>query len=330
MPDATRNQPEASDVIFRSAVVMSMGYSKLKKVAEALDLSEVDKFYRSMRRKIGRRGHEISCYLRAWVFRNILGVPSEAQLARKICNDRKLMQLCGFKKAPSISAYSKARKRLTLAGLDFFFAFLVLKAKELGLAKGRLVAVDSTDFTAYCNCRKKLKFRSDRCARWGYSTTKGRVFGYKAHIACDVESELPLAVAVLPANVHDVEGFFSVYGKLLKSFSHEVQKLIADCAYDATEIYQALLTGMKAVIARNGRGHYPSEKPKDADYKKRTAIERVNSRCKEELGLDNLKMSGLWAATFHATEVLCSMLFAAVGSFLAGFKDWRSIVNLRE
>jgi hypothetical protein len=83
------------------------------------------------------------------------------------------------------------------------------------------------------------------------------------------------------------------------------------------------------VIARNGRGHYESEKPKDPNYKKRTAIERLNSRCKEELGLDRLKMRGLWAATFHATEVLCSMLYAAVGSFLAGFKDWRSIVSLR-
>lgn len=307
-----------------------MGYAKLKRLAETLDLSEVDRFYRGMRRKIGRRGHEISCYLRAWMSKHILGVPSEAQLATKIQNDRKLQKICGFKKAPCKSAYSKARKRLTLSGLDFFFAFLVLKAKKIGLAKGRLVAVDSTDFTAFCNGRKNLKFRSDQCARWGHSTTKGRVFGYKAHIVCDAETELPLAVAVLPANVHDAEGFFSVYGKLLRSFTHEIAKLIADCAYDAAEIYQALLSSMVAVIAKNGRGHYPSEKPKDPDYKKRTAIERLNSRCKEELGLDKLKMRGLWAATFHATEVLCSMLFAAIGSHLAGFKDWRSIVNLRE
>ena len=307
-----------------------MSYAKLKKIVETLDLSEVDRFYRGMRRKVGRRGHEISCYLKAWAFKHILGVPSEAQLARKIETGTALRKLCGFKKAPSKSAYSKARKRLTIRGLEFFFVFLVLKAKQVGLAKGRLVAVDSTDFTAYCNGKKKLKFRSDKDARWGHSTTKGRVFGYKAHICCDAESELPLAVAILPANEHDAVGFFPAYGKLLQSFTYEIQKLIADCAYDATEIYQALLSNIAAVIARNGRGHYESEKPKDPDYRKRTAIERLNSRCKEELGLDNLKMRGLWSATFHATEVLCSMLFAAIGSFLAGFKDWRSIVNLRE
>lgn len=305
-----------------------MGYAKLKRLAETLDLSEVDRFYRGMRRKIGRRGHEISCYLRAWMSKHILGVPSEAQLATKIRNDKTLRKLCGFRKAPCKSAYSKARKRLTLGGLEFFFVFLVLKAKQLGLAKGRLVAVDSTDYTAFCNGRKKLKFRSDKDARWGHSTTKGRVFGYKLHIACDAETELPLAAIVLPASRHDSIGFFPVFKKLLALFK-AIWKLIADCAYDSLEIRKAL-HGIEALIARNGRGKFASEKPKDNDYRKRTAIERLNSRCKEELGLDNLKMSGLWSATFHGIEVLCSMLFAAIGSFMAGFKDWRSIVNLRE
>ena len=215
-----------------------------------------------------------------------------------------------------------------MRGVDVLFSFLVEKVKEAGLVKGKLVAVDSTDFTAYCNGRKKLNDRSDKFARWGHSTTKGRVFGYKAHIACDAETELPLAVVVLPASRHDTVGFFPLFERLLKHFSFHIQKLIADCGYDATEIYQKLKS-IIAVIARNGRGHYGSEKPKYPDCRKRTATERLNSRVKEELGLDRLKRRGLWAATFHATEVLCSMLYAAVGSFLAGFKDWRSIVSLR-
>lgn len=330
MPDATRNQSEASDIIFRSAVVMSMSYSKLKKVVATLDLSKIDEFQQSRRRRVGRKGNPISCYIRAWMIKHTLGIPSEAQLVMRLNSSSELRKICGFAKVPCRSSFCRARKRFSLLGIGTLFAFLVLKAKAAGLATGRLVVVDSTDFTAFCNGRKKLKFRSDKDARWGHSTTKGRVFGYKAHIFCDAESELPLAVAVLPANIHDTEGFFHVYGKLLQLFTYEVEKVIADCGYDAVEIYQSLLAGMKAVIARNGRGHYDSEKPKDADYKKRTAVERVNSRCKEELGLDNLKMRGLWAATFHAIEVLCSMLFAAVGSFLAGFKDWRSIVSLRE
>lgn len=305
-----------------------MSYAKLKKIADALNLSEVDRFYRKSRRRVGRRGHEISCYLRAWMFRHILGIPSEAQLARKIQNDKELQKLCGFRKTPCKSAYCKARKRMTLAGLEFFFVFLVSKAREIGLAKGRIVAVDSTDFEAYSNPRREPEKISDKCAQWGYSKTKGFVFGYKAHIACDAEAELPLAVIVLPANEHDSTGFFPLFGKLAKHFK-AIWKLLADCAYDSLDIRKTL-HGIEALIARNGRGNFESENPKDPDFRKRTAIERLNSRSKIELGLDNLKMRGLWSATFHATEVLCSMLFAAIGSFLAGFKDWRSIVNLRE
>lgn len=304
-----------------------MCYEKLKKVVDTLDLSFLDRLQQKRRRNVGRKGNKISSYVKAWLIRHIRGMPSEAQLAREIRGSDMLRKICGFKKAPCRSSFCKARKRVSLAGIEALFCFLVQKAKEFGLAKGRIVAIDSTDFEAYCNHRKKLKDRSDQCARWGYSTLRGRVFGYKAHIACDAESELPLAVVVLPANEHDAVGFFPVFERLSKLFK-AIWKVLADCAYDALSIRKAL-HGIEALIARNGRGKFESENPKDPDFKKRTAVERINSRSKVELGLDNFKMKGLWAATFHATGVLCSMLYAAVGSYLAGFKDWRSIVNLR-
>ena len=303
-----------------------MSLEKLKKLVETLDLSEIDRLQRKRRRRVGRKGNKMSSYVRAWLLRRILGIPSESQLARKV-KSSEMRILCRFRKAPCKSSYCRARKRFGLFGIDFLLCFLVKKAKELGLVTGRIVAIDSTDFSAFCNPDKALL--SDKDARWGYSSTKGFVFGYKMHYFVDAESELPLAAIVLPANVNDAVGFFPAFEKLKRHFTYEIWKLLADCAYDATEIYQALCQ-IIAVIAKNGRGHYESETPKDPDFRKRGAIERVNSRGKEGLGLDNLKMRGLWAATFHAKEVLCSMMYAAVGSFLAGFSDWRSIVNLRE
>ncbi len=303
-----------------------MSLEKLKKLVDTLDLSPLDRFQQKRRRRVGRKGNKMSSYAKAWLLRHILGIPSEAQLARKVQTE--LRRICSFLQAPCKSSYCRARKRLGLLGIEFLFCLLVQKAKELGLATGRIVAVDSTDFEAYCNGRKKLKDRSDKDARWGYSATKGRNFGYKLHLFCDAETELPLAALVLPASRHDAFAFFPLFDKLLRLFS-AIWKLLADCGYDALEIRKRI-GGMKAAIARNGRGKFESENPKDPDYKKRTAIERLNSRIKGELGLDNLKMRGLWAATFHATEVLCSMLYAAVGSFLAGFENWRSIVNLRD
>jgi transposase len=305
-----------------------MSKGKLKKLVETLDLSEVDKFQQKRRQKVGRKGNKLSSYVRAWLLKHILGIPSEAQLAERIRSDEELRKLCKFRKSPCNSAYCRARKRLGLQGIGFLFDFLVKLAKKCGIAKGRLVAIDSTDFEACCKGNKKMKLRYDQDARWGYSTMKGRVFGYKAHIICDAESELPLAVEVLPANVNDAVGFFPVFEKFLKNFGAGVWKFLADCAYDALSIRKRLI-GMIPLIARNGRGKFKSENPKDRDYGKRWAVERLNSRIKEELGLDNLRMKGLWAATFHATLVLCSKLYAAVGSYLAGFKDWNGIVNLR-
>jgi transposase len=193
-----------------------MGYSKLKKVADAFDLSFLDRFQQERRRKVGRKGYLMSSYVKAWLLKHLLGIPSEAQLVGRLNGSAELRKLCNLEKAPSRTSFCRARKRFGLRGIDFLFSFLVEKAKEAGLTKGKLVAVDSTDFTAYCNGDKKLKDRSDKFARWGHSTTKGRVFGYKAHIACDVETELPLAIVVLPASRHDVIGFFPLFEKLLK------------------------------------------------------------------------------------------------------------------
>ena len=78
-------RPESirAQISFSGAEAISMSYVKLKKVADALNLSEVDKFYRSMRRAVGRRGSEISSYMTAWMAKHILGIPSEAQFAKK-------------------------------------------------------------------------------------------------------------------------------------------------------------------------------------------------------------------------------------------------------
>jgi transposase len=305
-----------------------MSKHKLKKLVDTLDLSFVDRFQQQRRRKVGRKGFKPSSYLKAWIIGHLLGIPSERQLVQRLQDDPFLKRRCRFPRVPCRAAFCRARKRLGLKSLEHLFDWLVQKAKAMGIVSARIVAMDSTDYEAYCKGNKKLNLRSDQNARWGYSTLRGRVFGYKVHYICDTEAELPLAMMVLPANHHDSEAFAPVFKKLLGHFVSGIQKFLADCAYDASHIRQAL-HDIKAVIARNGRGKFESETPKDPDYGKRVAIERINSRAKLELGLDNLKMRGLWAATFHAQIVMCSMLYAAIGGKLAGFPDWRSIVSLR-
>ena len=57
-------------------------------------------------------------------------------------------------------------------------------------------------------------------------------------------------------------------------------------AQDNIDIYQVLHCGdVKALIAKNGRGFYKSEIPKDKGYCKRWFVERISSRLKELFGL---------------------------------------------
>ena len=206
--------------------------------------------------------------------------------------------------------------------------WLVKIAKELGVVTGIKVAQDSTDVEAWCNPHKK--HRSDPTAAWGYSTTRGMVFGYKAHIITDTEAELPLAVTVLPANEHDSVAFFPAFKKLQENFTYEVKKFIADSAYDSAEI-RRFLRGrfIEDCIARNGRGNFESERPRDKDYNKRSAAERVNSRGKELFALDKLKVRGMVKATVHIMLSLSSILFFAICAFKMRIKNWRSIVGFR-
>lgn len=72
---------------------MSMGYEKLKKLVETLDFSEINRIQQKRRLKVGRKGYRISCYVIAWMIRHILGIPSEAQLVRKLNSSSELRRI---------------------------------------------------------------------------------------------------------------------------------------------------------------------------------------------------------------------------------------------
>lgn len=308
-------------------------YKNLKKVAEATGLrkiaEEVIMIWKGVE-KSNKWIKKTASHIAALIIRSPLNPDSEKQFLAALENSQTLRRICGYKKVPDQSTFTKLRKRVSLGIFESIFSEFVAKVKGLGIAKGRLIVTDSTDITAWCNPNKKKL--SDPDAAWGYSSTKGMVFGYKVHVMADVESELPLAVTVFPANIHDHDGFFPTWEKLFQHFSFQIQKLIGDSAYDATDIYQQVRPKrIVALIAVNGRGHYDSVTPKDKDYKiGRAAIERVNSRGKELLGLDNLKFRGLKSATIHALCSMIAMLFVAVGSFLTGAKSLLSIKHLRQ
>ena len=82
-------------------------------------------------------------------------------------------------------------------------------------------------------------------------------------------------------------------------------KYLADAAYDSTDIKEQLREcGIAPVISRNGRRWRKSEIPKDPDYGKRLAIERIFSRLKEVFWMAKNMFVGLKKVSIHVFSCL--------------------------
>jgi Transposase DDE domain len=232
-------------------------------------------------------------------------------------SDKKLLKLLGYKSEPDKSIFSKVRKEVGEEKIGKVAELIILE-----IYRGRFisaVAIDST-FIPYW-------FEKDTDAAWGHVTlprkekevlgegkkdVKKKILkkGYKLHVIYDVETGIPLYWIVLPANVHDKDAFKTLfdYVKAHFKFAHNA-KFLADSAYDSSDVRFVLReSGITPVIAVNGRGHYPSETPKDPDYRKRGAIERFFSLLKRKLNLLNVRVKGLQRVTVHVNSCIFGYL----------------------
>ena len=230
---------------------------------------------------------------------------------------------------------------LTESGADVteqFFCYLVGRIKEFKNV-GKLVAVDSTPLKGYAHFWKNREC-SDPDAKWGYSPTTEWVFGYKVHIAVDVESELPLAFTVTPANIYDNKEYPKVLEILIQE-GIRPKVILADAAYDSKESYRLTLKyGAVPIIAINKRNLKKNTRDFERDlplqrnseswkslYRRRSSAERVISRLKDELALKDLKVRGLDNVRIHVAFSLIAMLTVALVAFKTGNENRATRVN---
>jgi IS5 family transposase len=265
---------------------------------------------------------------KALILKEMWRIGSRRKLVRLLEKDNRLLSLCGFAKPPDQSTFSKFVKRI---GPDIFTELFKDWVKQLAQSRelGRVVAIDSTIFQAYAR-DWKIQGSADPDAQWGYSATKKTfVFGYKVHLACDAESELPLVFTVTPANVYDSTVYLDLLDRL-KKIGIRPEVVLADAGYDSKEnVVQTLERfGADPIIAPNRR-KAKTEKERDWErclrikrdtkewrqlYNKRGSIERVFSRLKEELDLKSVKVRGLPNVKTHVTFSLMTMLLVALGA----------------
>jgi hypothetical protein len=117
---------------------------------------------------------------------------------------------------------------------------------EEGVTDHSITAVDSTLLKAKGNAWHKSSMKKcivpcpgiDTDARWGYSHTKGWIFGYKLHLTCTTDKIIvPLTADVTTANVPDNRMYIPLTSSSLFSLPY-VLYMIADPGYDDKKLYE--------------------------------------------------------------------------------------------
>jgi IS5 family transposase len=221
-------------------------------------------------------------------------------------------RILGYKSIPHYSTFSKVRKRSDPEILHELYNAIIqerYKGRQL-----RLIAQDGTDVPAHSH--------RDAHAKWGYRTpskreqenAKGRAnslfVGYKLHMIADAETEIPISFWIAPANRNEKMTFRRLFEDVKSRFAFAFgAKYLADSAYDSSDVREDLRhDGIKPVIAINGRRFRKSEVPKDSEYGKRWAIERIFSRLKEMFGLSRNRFIGAKKVSMHVYSCLLAYL----------------------
>lgn len=183
--------------------------------------------------------------LRCFVVRIWLKIPSNNTLHSFLSMDLefniRVMSACGLGTIPDRRTFDRRFNGISSdlkSRIDSMGELFV----EERLIDPYIVSVDSTLLKARGGVWHKTSMQKgivphhsiDTDARWGYSRTKGWIFGYKLHISCSTGSLIvPLSADFTTANVQDNQ----VYGRITSSL-RGVRYVTADEGYDDQALYR--------------------------------------------------------------------------------------------
>ncbi len=195
-----------------------------------------------------KRGHPYvyptTVMLRCFVVRIWLRIPSNNCLHQYFEIDmpynQKVMGACGLHCLPDRRTFDRRFKVLPIKNVIARMGNIFLLE---GLVDTTTASVDSSLLKAggpvwhKSSMKKKILPISgiDTDARWGFSKTRGWVFGYKLHISCSTgDLVVPLSADYTTANISDN----CSYRSLVVPIAGFVENVAADPAYDDCELYR--------------------------------------------------------------------------------------------
>jgi len=256
------------------------------------------------------------------------GLDSFSSLARVLENERALTLACGFKEeTPCWKTFLRRFSTLDEDTLNMARA-IALKLINFHVVTTDKIAVDSTILEAKGIPAQKNNpevVPTDSDASWGYSDTKGFVYGYKLHLASTVGKVIiPLSFKVTGANSHDSTQF-EVLTKDLKGTKH----FLGDNAYDSAHLYELVeyLGGKLTTPVRRFK-NLSEERQALVDwyesdlgqylYKRRSDIERLFGTLKDVFPIDPLPIVGAEAVTTYVGLTIVAYLAGIYYNCLAG------------
>jgi len=224
---------------------------RFQKMLDALDDRElVEALERE--RKGRRNDYPVAAMWNSLLAGHIFGHECTASLIRELRRNAELRQVCGFdpllneKAVPTKDAYYRFFKKLE-RHLDLImkiFHDLVNRLKQFLPDLGRHLAEDGKAVPSYRKDDLEAAVgRKESIGPDGVTKITFEWFGYKLHLLCDAEFELPLAFVVTTASEHEsphlmplVEDFRNHHPAIIK----DTETLAADKGLDKGEDKQRL------------------------------------------------------------------------------------------
>jgi transposase len=277
---------------------------------------------------------------KALVAKRLRQIPSDRELYRRLWNDPLLREICDIEdreRPYHPSQLTRFRRRVGPERLEGIVKELVEELVEGGVIDGETVAMDASFIKAWSR-------RDPHDNSRGYSDPDARVgrddrsysLGYRAHIAADADSDLPVAFTVAPANENEKKHAPDLLDKTVEATKGRAKRLVADPQYSSRRFRgRAASCGVEVVIP------YPRNQRRDEDVlrvdrrfrvhglehevrvygRSRSSIERVNSRLEELVCLNRHRLRGLRSITVHTALCIIAMLLVAVAALRLGVPE---------
>ena len=263
---------------------------------------------------------------KALMIKQLRYIPSDRELYRRLWNDETLREICDIEekeKPYHPSQLTRFRNKVGPERLTDIMNSLLEELVESGIIKGKTLALDATFIKAWS--RRDMEDDSH-----GYSDPESRVgrdgktydLGYKAHLAVDADSDMPVAVVVASANENEkkhTEELLEKASLVVDGF----RVVVADSQYSSRRVRDCVVGYGAESVLRVDRFFRTSGSAVERRVYGvgRASVERVNSRLMF-VGLECLKLRGLRNVMVHVLLCVIVILLVAVAAVWLG-RPWK-------